>query len=98
MIRMLVIFLLLGGIGLSVGHSIRSMRRGRQPGATVNAILEGRREKGLLILAIAVAAAYALTILFLSIFWTTFSAWIVLTPLLYLLSWSLPRLFLKGVD
>lgn len=92
---MLVIYLLIGGIALSVWHSYQCMRRGAQPGATVNAILDGRREKGLLILGISVAAAYALTILFLTIFWQQMANYIVLTPFLYLVAWSVPRLFLK---
>lgn len=95
MIQMLVIYLLVGGIGLSVWHSLRCMRRSREPGATVNAILEGRREKGLLIFAVSLAMAYALTILFLSIFWKLFTEWIVLTPFIYLVAWSLPRVFLR---
>ena len=96
MIRMLVIYLLFGGNAMSIWYSIRVIRRGREPGATVNAILDGRREKGLLILAISVAVAYALTIVFFSIFWHSVSAWIVLAPILYVVSWSLPRRFLRN--
>lgn len=98
MIQMLVIYLLFAGIGLSIWHSYRSMRRARRPGATVNEILEGRREKGLLLLGLSVAAAYALCILFISIFWPGLAFWIVLTPLIYLVAWSIPRLFLNDSD
>ncbi|NDV62029.1 hypothetical protein G0Q06_06185 [Puniceicoccales bacterium CK1056] len=95
MIQMLVIYMLLGGIGLSLWHSYRLIRISKQPGATVNAILDGRREKGLLIFGGAVAGFYVLTILFLMIFWKDLATWIVLTPFLYLVAWSLPRPFLK---
>lgn len=98
MIKLLVVYLLLGGISLSLWHSYRLIRIGKQPGATVNAILDGRREKGLLIFGGAVAAFYVLTILFLMIFWRELAAWIVLTPFLYLVAWSLPRPFLRSND
>jgi hypothetical protein len=96
MLWMIVIYLLLAGIGLSFWHSYRLIRLSRQPGATVNAMLDGRREKGLLIFGIAFSAAYALTVLFLSIFWNGLSFWIVLTPFIYLVAWSLPRLFIPS--
>lgn len=95
MIRLWVIALVFGGIGWSFWHSYRCMRLANQPGATVNEILAGRREKGLLLVGGALAFAYSLTILFLSIFWGTLTAWIFFTPVLYLLGWSLPRLFLR---
>lgn len=98
MIQMLVIYLLIGGIALSFWHSYRLIRIGRQPGAPVNAILAGRREKGLLMLGGSVALAWVLPILFLSIFWNSLTAWIVLTPFLYLLAWAVPRLFLPSID
>lgn len=93
---MIVIYLLLAGIGLSFWHSYRLIQLGKQPGATVNAMIDGRREKGLLIFGIALAAAYALTVLFLSIFWHELSVWIVLTPFIYLVAWSVPRLFISS--
>jgi hypothetical protein len=96
MLWMIVIYLILAGIGLSFWHSYRLIRTGKQPGATVNAIMDGRREKGLLIFGIAFAAAFALTVLFLSIFWNNLSFWIVLTPFIYLVAWSLPRLFISS--
>lgn len=91
---MLVIYLLLGCLALSFWHSYRLMRLAKQPGATVNAILDGRRERVLLIFAAAVASLYVLTILFLTIFWGGLTAWFLLTPFLYLVAWSLPRPFL----
>ena len=92
---MLVFYLLLGGISLSLWHSYRIIRIGKQPGAAVNDILEGRREKGLLIFAAAITGLYVVGILALMIFWEGLAAWIVLTPFLYLVAWSLPRPFLK---
>jgi hypothetical protein len=93
MVRLIAINVLLALICLSIWHSYRLMRLGRQPGATVNAMLDARREKGLLIFGIAFSVAFALTVLFLSIFWSSLTAWIFLTPLVYLVAWSLPRIF-----
>lgn len=98
MIQLVVIYLLLGGIVLSFWHSYRLIRQGQQPGATVNVILHAKREKGLLLLGGSVAFAYVLTILFLSIFWGMLKPWVVLTPFLYLVAWSLPRVFLRRID
>jgi hypothetical protein len=98
MIRLVFIYFLLGCLVLSGWHSYRRIRLANQPGATVNAILDGRREKGLLILAAAVAGFYFLTILFLTIFWQNLSAWFLLTPICYLAAWSLPRPFLPKND
>ena len=96
MIRLLAIYLLLGCLGWSFWHSQRSIRLSKQPGATVNAILEGRREKRLLLFGGSLAFVYSLTILFFSIFWGMLTAYIALTPFVYLLGWSLPRLFLRS--
>jgi hypothetical protein len=95
MIKVLVLYLVLGGVAFSFWHSYRLMGQARRPGATVNVILQAKREKGLLLVGGSLAFAYGLTILFLSIFWGFLTAYIVFTPLLYLLGWSLPRAFLR---
>ncbi|MFO7724986.1 MAG: hypothetical protein R6V45_05495 [Oceanipulchritudo sp.] len=97
MIRLLVIYLLLAAIGLSFWHSYRVIRISKEPGASVNAILQARREKGLLLVGGSVAFAYSLTILFFSIFWGMLTPLVILTPFLYLAGWSLPRLFLHSI-
>jgi len=98
MLYMLAIYLLLAGLGLSFWHSYRSIKRAQVPGVPVNVILAGRREKGLLMLGGSAALAYGLTIVFLSIFWGFLTPWIVLVPFVYLLAWSVPRLFLPSLD
>jgi hypothetical protein len=92
---MLVFYLMLGAIGLSIYHSYRVIRRGGQAGALVDHMLEARREKSILAASGALAAVYAAVILVLSLPGVLAPAWIVLTPFLYLLGWSLPRLWMR---
>jgi hypothetical protein len=94
MIKVLVLYLVLGGMVFSFWHSYRLIRLARRPGATVNVILQAKREKGLLLVGGSLAFAYGLTVLFLSIFWGSLTAYIVFTPFFYLVGWSLPRAFL----
>lgn len=92
---MLVFYLMLGAIGLSIFHSYRVIRRGCQAGALVDHMLEAKREKGILAAAGGLAGLYAVAILLLTLFTALAPAWIVLTPFLYLLGWSLPRLWMR---
>jgi len=95
MIWLLVTYLLLGGIGLSFWHTYRVLQNGRKAGAAVNEIMAARNEKRLFICGLACAGGYALTILLLSLLRPDTAPWIVLTPFLYLIIWSVPRLFLR---
>lgn len=96
MIWILVTYLLLGGIGLSFWHSYRVIRNGGKPGAAVNEILAGRREKRLLACGLGLSGAFALAVFLLSLTRSEVAPLIVLTPFLYLTCWSVPRLFLRG--
>lgn len=88
---LLIFYALLVGIVLSVVHSRRVLRAAAEPSATVNAILEARREKKILQISIFAAIGY-LTAVLLSLLWTDiFYTWVVLTPFVYLSSWALTR-------
>ena len=93
MIWMLLFYLMLGAIGLSLYHSYRVIRRGAEPGAIVDHMLEAGREKRILIVSALLALAYALAILVLTLTDVLAPAWVVLTPFLYLSAWTLPRLW-----
>lgn len=92
---MLVFYLMLGAIGLSLYHSYKVIRRGGRTGALVDHMLEARREKLILATSGGVAAIYALAVLALTLLTTFGPVWIVLTPFLYLVGWSLPRLWMR---
>jgi len=96
MIWLIVTYLLLGGIGLSFWHSYRVIRSGGKPGAPVNEILAGRREKRLLMSGLILSGCYAVAVFALSLFQPELAPLIVLTPFIYLIIWSVPRLFLRG--
>ena len=89
---MFVFYLLLGAIGLSFFHSYRILRRGGEPGALVDTILEARREKKILMASGGIALGYAVIILLLTSVSLVAPAWVVLTPFLYLVVWTIPRL------
>ena len=91
MVWMLVFYLLLACIGLSFFHSYRILRRGGEPGALVDTILEGRREKKILFVSGGFALGYAVIILLLTSFSVVAPAWVVLRPFLYLVVWTIPR-------
>lgn len=85
--------LLLGTV-LSIGYSLRLIRLGKREGASEEALLKRRRETGLLIFGVALAGAYTLSVLFLTIFWTGLTVALPGALLVHLLGWSLPRLFI----
>ena len=89
---MLLFYLMLGAIGLSLYHSYRVIRRGGEPGAIVDHMLEARREKRILLISGALTVSYALVILVMTVSDRISPAWIVPTPFIYLAAWSLARL------
>ncbi|MGC9452325.1 MAG: hypothetical protein ACP5I4_12860 [Oceanipulchritudo sp.] len=90
---MIVFYLMLAAIGLSLYHSYRIIRRGAHSGALVDHMLEARREKRVLLLSAGIAAVYLVLILTFSLLQMVAPAWVVLTPFVYLVAWSLPRLW-----
>lgn len=95
---MLIVYLTVLAIGLSVYHSYRVIQRGAEGAATVNAIQAARREKRLVLWAFAAALVYGIVLLFVAPFREGVAVYVVLTPFVYLLVWSFPRLVLRNLD
>jgi uncharacterized membrane protein YhdT len=95
---LLPFYLVLLAVGLSLFHSYRIIQRGYMVNATVNAVQLGRREKKLLLWALGSSVVYAVGVLLMTFLREDTSVYIVLTPIWYLLVWSVPRLFLERLD
>lgn len=95
---LLIVYMSVAALALSFYHSYRVIQRGQEPAATVNAIQAGRREKRLLLMALLLALVYGAGVLLATLVMDGMSFYIVLTPLVYLVVWALPRLFLERLD
>lgn len=95
---LIIVYLSIAALALSVYHSYRVLQRGQEPSAMVNAIQAGRREKRLLLAALLSALVYGSGVLLASLVREGVSFYIVLTPLVYLVVWAMPRLFLERLD
>jgi predicted membrane protein len=95
---LLIAYLTLLAIGLSLYHSYRVITKAAAGAATVNAIQAGVREKRLLLWALAAAACYGVGLYVITFFREGLSVYVVLTPLVYLVVWALPRLFLQRLE
>lgn len=95
---LLIVYMSVAALALSLYHSYRVIQRGQEPSATVNAIQAGRREKRLLLAALLLAFIYGAGVLLATLARDGMSFFIVLTPLVYLVVWALPRLFLQRLD
>lgn len=91
MVHLLAIWLLVGGLILSGLHSLRVIRRAEQPGVEVNALLAARREKRILVVALAAGLGHALSVLVGVWLVGEGGFWVVLAPFTYLVVYLLAR-------
>lgn len=91
MVHLLAIYLLVGALLLSGLHSLRVIRRGSRPGVEVNAVLEARREKRILVVAVGAGLVHVLSVWLGQALTGEGGFWVVLAPFTYLVIYLLAR-------